>query len=487
MTARGNLLTNTASLFTGTVASKVFSLISVLMLSRYLGVEDFGRYSLVFTFWALLNTLVDTGAGSLLGREIAKNPKASRDPVECAIYLRQFASLLILPLAWFLSPTLGLSADLTLLTFLGIFVGVEALYDGFFSAIMRLDLTAKTRFFAGLVNVALLAAAVVFKLSLFWIVLIALTNPVIKLVLDYFLMPPDQRPGLYLRLPNFGPMLAMLKDSWPLWLLGVQYIILARVDTLMLGALSPTGEHDLGIYSAAYRFSEMLALLINSIGPSLLPILVQSMNNPERMRFITSTGIRVVVGFVMIISLIIFWYAPLIVEICYGPEYKASVECMQILVWSQALVAVNTLCYQALMVYNAQGRLPVMVASVSVTVINIALNYWLIPQYHAVGSSIATVVAEAAALVTMLWFVHKYTPNRLAGDILRLELFCIPACVLPAILGWGWGFLSAIIYVALLFATKTLTIPMVRKLAQQNLHDVDSVIEPPAPPTSPTA
>ncbi len=473
MTARGNLLTNTASLFTGAMSAKIFSLISVLMLSRYLGVEDFGRYSLVFTFWALLNTLVDLGAGALLGREIAHNPAEARRPVEAAIYLRQLGSLLLLPIAFFLSPMIGLSTDLTLLTFVGIILGAEAFFDAYFSAVMRLDLSAKSRFWAGLVNVSLLAAAVVFHLPLFWIVLISLLNPLVKLWIDWGLLPQDKKPGLYLRLPQGAPMLAMFKDSWPLWLMGIQYIILARVDTLMLGALSPTGEHDLGIYSAAYRFSEILALLINSIGPSLLPILVQAMKNPARMQFITSTGIRVVVGGVMVISLLIFWYAPLIVELCYGPAYQDATLCMRILVWSQALVAVNTLCYQVLMVYNVQGRWSVLSASIGVTILNIALNAWLIPHYQAVGSSIATVITEIVALITMLYFVRRHTPNRLTGDILRLELFCIPACLLPALLGWGWGFLSALVYLPLLFWTKTLTVPMIRKLAHQNLHESD--------------
>ncbi|HEY9686709.1 MAG TPA: oligosaccharide flippase family protein, partial [Coleofasciculaceae cyanobacterium] len=138
-TTRGkSLWINYVSLLGGTLIAKVFALFTVLMLTRYLGVEDFGRYSLIFSYWALLNTLMDFGGSHIMGREIARDPHHLRPSVESVIYIRLLGCVVFLPVGILLANVLGLGTDLMLVAFLGILVGFEAFYDIYFSATMKL-------------------------------------------------------------------------------------------------------------------------------------------------------------------------------------------------------------------------------------------------------------------------------------------------------------------------------------------------------------
>ena len=143
------LAANVGSLLVGTTGSKALALVSVLLLSRYLGVEDFGRYSLVFSFFALLNTLVDLGVTTLLSREIVRNIDAPRKSIETAVYLRLLGCVVFIPPALLLAPKIGLGFDLALVAAVGLFFAFESFYDAWFSAVMRLDGAAKSRFIAG--------------------------------------------------------------------------------------------------------------------------------------------------------------------------------------------------------------------------------------------------------------------------------------------------------------------------------------------------
>jgi O-antigen/teichoic acid export membrane protein len=459
-----NLLVNYVSLLGGTVLAKGLGLVTVLLLTRVLGVEDFGRYSLAFAYWALLNTLVDLGGSHIVGREIAKTPEQPRTAMESMIYLRLIGSVLFLPVGVMLGQLLGLSNPLIIATYAGLFAGFEACYDLYFSASMQLDKAAKARFIASIANVLLIGAAVVLRLNLFWIVTIAMLNPLVKLVLDYRYSPFK----LALHAPDWQSIKAIFLDGWPLWLAGIQYLILTRVDTMLLQVLSPTGQHDLGIYSAAFRVSEVMVLFVNSLCPALLPLLVQRSQEHERIRFISRTGIRILMTVLMAMSLLIFWYAPWIAHM-YGPGYAESADCIRILIWSQAFVAVNAVCYYLLLVYNVQGKRPVIIANVLMMLLNVGLNWLLIPLLKAEGASWATVITECALLVMMVGFVRLYTPLRLGRDILLVEGLALASSLLAMQFGLWSGIVSAALFVGMIFGLGLLKPSQIKALALERI------------------
>lgn len=461
-----NLFFNYASMLSGTISAKALALVSVLMLTRYLGPEKFGLYSLVFSYWSLMNLLVDLGQTQILARELARSPENSRACIESAVYVRLLGCIIFLLPGFFLAQFLGLAGDLTLAALLGILVAFESIYDVIFTARMHLHDSARARLFSSAGNVLLMAMAIWLKWPLIAVVLIALLNPLLKLVFDIRFAGVF---SLKLHKPDTALIGRFLKDGWPLWLLGLQYMVSSRIDTFMLQVLAPNGEYELGIYSAAFRFSEVLSLLITAMGPALMPLLVRHTAHPERIRFLAGTGIRTLLLLLMTISLLIFWYAPWITQL-YGSAYQPATPCMRILIWSQAMVAVHALCYQLLVVYNVQGRQAVILGGLIMTFINILLNFWLIPVLGALGASWATVFTELGLMILMIQLVQHYTPLRLGRSILGFQALALVSWAPGLLLGEVHGWSSAVLFAGLIFAFRLLSLPDIRALAHEKLH-----------------
>jgi len=151
--------------------------LSVLMLSRALGVAGFGLYSLAFSYWGFLNALVDLGVANIVLREIAKPGADIRACMESAIYIRLFGCILFLLPAWLLTKPLGLDPVVVGLVILGILTGFEMFYDTYFTAEGRMDWVAKTRVCTQVMTLILLAVAAVLKAPLWVFLLIIFLNP----------------------------------------------------------------------------------------------------------------------------------------------------------------------------------------------------------------------------------------------------------------------------------------------------------------------
>jgi O-antigen/teichoic acid export membrane protein len=198
--------------------------------------------------------------------------------------------------------------------------------------------------------------------------------------------------------------------------------------------------------------------------------LVQRAHDPERITFLTQTGIRLILTLLIAMSLLIFWYAPWIAHM-YGPGYAESGGCIRILIWSQAFAAVNALCYYLLLVYNVQGKRAIILANVVLTLFNIGLNFFLIPMFKAQGASWATVITEVVILTTMLTFVRRYTPLRLGRDILLLEGLALASSLIAMGMGPWAGLFSALAFIGLVFGLGLLKPKQLKALALERIGE----------------
>jgi len=76
----------------------------------------------------------------------------------------------------------------------------------------------------------------------------------------------------------------------------------------------------------------------------------------------------------------------------YGGSFLGSTEALQILIWGGALMFLNTLLMSALVSIN-QEKANMKIAAFGV-LLNVILNFLLIPNYSYIGAGIATVAAE---------------------------------------------------------------------------------------------
>jgi len=192
----------------------------------------------------------------------------------------------------------------------------------------------------------------------------------------------------------------ILSYSFPLFFISLGFLLLTEVDIFMIGLLSTSIE--VSYYSVAKQIIIKLPQITLALAMGTLPIFakINSENKYDlKKKFNKLLKINLFIFSPIIIFLFIF--SPYFIPFLYGTEYSASVLLLRILLpylffYSFSILLSGFLDY----VGKAKKR----AINLSVTmIINIVLNYLLIPKYGAVGAALATTISYLPYIV-LNWF-----------------------------------------------------------------------------------
>ena len=198
--------------------------------------------------------------------------------------------------------------------------------------------------------------------------------------------------------------------SWSnAWVLGLAFIfnqLFHSVDILMLGALSST--YQLGLYSASYKIIFMILGVYYLLNQAVFPTLVKTGDSSKVRGWIALFLLAVtLVGLLM--AVIGDFLAEKILSLIYGKAFGASVPLFQLLLFVLPLDFVVSFLGSLLVAWGNQKLL--LIATFSSSVVNILLNFYLIPSYGAMGAVYATLLSYAVIL-GMLVFYYFTMRNR---------------------------------------------------------------------------
>jgi O-antigen/teichoic acid export membrane protein len=228
----------------------------------------------------------------------------------------------------------------------------------------------------------------------------------------------------YITIPKFGINLEFYKKSIklaiPFALTGLFYTIYFSIDVVMLSKLS--GNYVTGIYNASYKIITVLTTFFPVYQTVVFPLmskLFEGSNDLLKLSFAKS--VKYLLLIILPITFGIIYYATPLVTLIYGNKYIMSGPVMQVLVWTVAFLFVNGAASTLL---NASNK------EVSVTkiygiaaVLNIVLNFILIPLYSYHGAALATVISEIIICILMIKIIRKtdYCPDKsIFKDIFKI-------------------------------------------------------------------
>lgn len=189
-----------------------------------------------------------------------------------------------------------------------------------------------------------------------------------------------------------------LRRMMPFAMVTLFTVVYMRTDLIMIEQMRDAGEA--GQYGLAFRILEALNLIPIIVATSTLFPRLSSLQHQgalEPFRQLVRKGL-VALGFIGLATAAgITWLAPAAVDTVIrvrnlDPAFAASVPALQILVWTFPLASMNALLQAALIAFDNVRFLGA--ALIGGTVLNIALNFIVIPEYGILGASAATLVAE---------------------------------------------------------------------------------------------
>jgi len=261
LSGRHNLqaaLGNSGWLSAGTVFRMGLGLLVGLWVARYLGPSRFGQLNYAVALTSLFASLASLGSNSIVIRELVKYPERRDVLLGSAMTLRLIgAALAMLGVIFFvrlMRPGDTLTLWLVVLSAVGFIFQSINVIDLYFQAKVQSKYTVFS------------AGGAFLLMSLLKVALISMAAPLIGfawaglgegLLMAGFLLVAYRmtNQSLWKWRIDFGVMLGILKDSWPLILAGISVMIYMRVDQILIGQM--LNDKEVGLYSAAAKISEI--------------------------------------------------------------------------------------------------------------------------------------------------------------------------------------------------------------------------------------
>lgn len=405
---------NTGWVFLGKFANMAVGFFSTLYIARSLGPTNFGELSYSLSFIALFSFIASLGIDSILYRELITKPDKKDTLLGTALRIKCIAggltALITITTAWLLSPP-----DVSLLI-------ITVLSSTF---ILQIFGVISFEFGAAVNNkpISLLSFTVTLIINGLKILAIALGNGVLYLALIIVIETLLYALGyIYLRNRTYGPLRnwrydratarQLIFDSWPFIFTSAFAVVYSRIDQVMLKHF--VDATTVGIYDAAVRLTEMWYFIPSIIVGTIFPAIVNakySSHSAYRSRLISLAIVLIIIT--SLITIIISFFAKPIVLLIFGSAFIGTDTILHWYAWTLIPMTLSIVAQHFFLAEN--NRRLLFLLSSSGMIINVILNYIMIPQYQAWGAALATLISSAGAvLITLLMylFTKKMRYNR---------------------------------------------------------------------------
>jgi O-antigen/teichoic acid export membrane protein len=188
---------------------------------------------------------------------------------------------------------------------------------------------------------------------------------------------------------NMARAKSLIRQSSPLILSAVMVSIYMKIDVIMLNSV---GSKQVGIYSAAANISEAWYFIPMAIVTSVFPALLNARKtDPDRYQKRLKNLYDLLTLISIPVAIFISFTANFIIHILYSDKFNGAGDMLSIHIWSGVFVFFGVASSQYLI---AEGYIKIsLYRTIAGALVNIGLNFWLIPKYAGVGASIATLIA----------------------------------------------------------------------------------------------
>ncbi|MBO4593865.1 MAG: flippase [Bacteroidaceae bacterium] len=380
----------------GKVINLVGSLVLGIIVARYLGAEQYGLMNYVISYAFLFQTLASFGLDSIEVREESAGKVPYTTIIGTAFWLKVLFGAVCILLSVGTAVVMGESAYT---------VGLIALYScyivfnsfivirNYFTSLVQNKYIVLSEIFRTFVGIAI-------KLTM-WALDCSLTWFVAAFAFDYVLLAGGYISSYRhkigrLREWKFSSSYArfMLKESFPLLLTNAAVIIYQRIDQVMIGNM--VSKADVGYFSVAAKFVEVMIFVPTTIAHTISPVLVQLLgSNLEAYEVKVQQYLNISVWISILcsvgVSLVAYW----MVLYTFGTLYLPAVAILQVLAFKMASASVSAAAGTMIIVERLQKW--VFFRDILGCIVCISLNWLLLPRYGAIAAAFVAIAANLAA------------------------------------------------------------------------------------------
>ncbi|MBE1300011.1 MAG: oligosaccharide flippase family protein [Alteromonadaceae bacterium] len=394
-----------------------------VFVARYLGPENYGIVAYATSMTALFAMFNHLGIDIYSIKYIVENPSKNKQAVSTVFILKMAASILaVLLMLLFAILTSQNDRDLMLLLMvfsIAILFHPTIIFDLYFQAKVQSKYASASKTISIVCASIFRVLIILLALSPIWFGFAFVVEALIlALVLFYFYKTNSSKHNLF---THFDKSLAskMIRAGWMVMLGAIFATIYKRIDQAMLMWL--VGEGEVGLYAVAAQLSDVWVFVPTAIAAGLFPKLIelkkksnevylQRLQNVFDLLFLLGFGLSIATTFVA---------EPLILGF-YGEAYAGAAPILINHIWSSVFVFMRALFGRWIQI--EQVYVFSMVTHRLGAIANVVINYFVIPEYGAIGAAYATLISYSMAAYFSLIVTKK---TRIIFVMMTKSLFSI--------------------------------------------------------------
>lgn len=400
---------NAGWLIGGRLINKLLVFFVGVLTARYLGPGNYGLIDYAAAYTTFFASLCNLGINSVIIKDFVDNPEEQGCAIGTTLVLRAISSLLsaliIVGIVAIAEPNEPLTILVVALSSVGLLFRVfETLKQWFQSRL-------QSKYVAIATVVAYLAA------SAYKIILLILGKPVTWFAMatsvDFIALAVVL---FWAYRKNDGPKLSfswkkakqLLSSSHSYILSGLMIAIYASTDKFMLKQMMD--ETAVAYYGLASSVSIAWGFVLEAVIDSVYPSVIQA-HSRDRESFERKNRqlYALVIYMALAVSLVICVFARFLVVFVYGAAYEPTIAPLRIVVWYTAFSYLGGARNAWIVSENKQRYLKYLYLGAAV--VNVLLNFVMIPQMGTVGAAIASLVTQIASAIVIPAMIPALRPN----------------------------------------------------------------------------
>ena len=386
------IVKNSALTFTNNMLSKILTLILVIFLARYLGVEGYGKLSFVLSFTGLFAVFGNFGLSILLKRLVSREKNKVSNYFSNALVISSILNILtffvIMIFAWMLRYD-----DLTIkLIFIGalfvIFQNFKTSFQSVYEAFERMHYVFWTRLSKVVLRLVLVLFFIYMQQGLEIILITYALVEFIMMFVDFWVY------NKYIEKLRFKfetkLWKGMMKSAIPFGVAGVFMTIYDKIDVTMISKMVPNPNVAIGFYSSAYELMSSLMFIAIAISTSLAPIAYRAfLYNKKKLIKIYQDSFKLFLILSIPIAVGGTILADKIIYLIYGTQYSGAIPALKVLIWATIFNFQMFAFGLALNSMNLEKE--TMKATIYSVIFNVVTNLIFIPIYGYMAAAYTTV------------------------------------------------------------------------------------------------
>lgn len=425
---------NTAIQTIGRAVSTLIGLAVLALMTRSLGPNDFGAYSITVSFLQFFAIVADFGlsltANRMLGEVSGQSMVSSSEERKehGRVMSNIFTMRFVLSAAMFaLAPVIAFvffpySSEVKQAIFISIFsfftIALTQALVPLFQQYLRMEKVVMAELAGRMALLAGISASAWFKLDFFWYIAAIVFGSLVNFI---FLRAQT---GTFVRVhfaydaELWRRIVAM---SWPIGISIIFNLVYLKADTLFLSVLRP--EAEVGFYGAAYRVLDILTGIATMFMGLVLPAMTAAWVSGNRERFSRllerSFDVMTLAAFPTVAAGVILGRP--MMEFVAGKDFSSSGDILGVLILGMGAVFFSTLFGHAVVALGKQRNM--ILGYALVAAMALAAYAFLIPRYGMWGAAWTTVFSEVLmAILTAMVVIRGSGAAPRYGNFFRILL-----------------------------------------------------------------